>query len=119
MDSTGRGANHRDRADRTAHRSERAGARRADASERSALLKQVAATGGLGLALLVAASARAQTMEPASLPPDRVGQAMAFGDFNGDGLLDLAVTARSQPSSERPESGAVLVFNGSQGGLLP
>lgn len=43
------------------------------------------------LALALAATARSQSLGSLAEPFDRVGAALARGDFNGDGLADLAI----------------------------
>ena len=48
---------------------------------------------------------------------DRFGEAIATGDFDGDGFADLAVGAPSYDAEGAPNSGAVFVFYGSAGGL--
>ena len=47
---------------------------------------------------------------------DRFGEALAVGDFNGDGYDDLAVGA---PGDGVDNRGAVTVLHGAPGGLLP
>jgi len=53
-------------------------------------------------------------------PGDAFGSALAWGDFNGDGFDDLAVSA---PGEDLPsgsvDAGLVLVYYGSPGGLMP
>jgi hypothetical protein len=44
---------------------------------------------------------------------DEFGTALAFGDFNGDGFVDLAVGAPGKAPDGGPRSGAVFVFPGS------
>ena len=48
---------------------------------------------------------------------DRFGSAVARGDFNDDGILDLAVGAPAEDVGTDDAAGAVNVLNGSGGGL--
>jgi hypothetical protein len=48
---------------------------------------------------------------------DRFGSAVAKGDFNGDGIFDLAVGAPGEVVGSAVNAGAVNVLNGSSGGL--
>jgi len=48
---------------------------------------------------------------------DRFGSAVAAGDFNGDGIFDLAVGAPGETVGTAGGAGAVNVLNGSSGGL--
>ena len=48
---------------------------------------------------------------------DRFGSAVAEGDFNGDGIFDLAVGAPGETVGTAAAAGAVNVLNGSGGGL--
>lgn len=50
---------------------------------------------------------------------DRFGAALAMGDFNGDGLNDLAVGAPNEAPAGDPESGVIFVFAGTPFGLAP
>ncbi len=50
---------------------------------------------------------------------DEFGRAVASGDFNGDGLLDLAVGAPGEAPGSDPASGWVFVYLGSAQGLVP
>jgi hypothetical protein len=50
---------------------------------------------------------------------DRFGNSLATGDFDGDGLLDLAVGAPGEAPAGAPQSGAVFVFHGTAFGLAP
>src|SRR5262245_52239635 len=71
---------------------------------------------GGGMALFSSALAHAQQTPPTG---DRIGQAMATGDFNGDGKMDLAIGARSQDFRDGPETGIVLIFSGGAMGPEP
>ncbi len=44
---------------------------------------------------------------------DKFGTAVAAGDFDGDGFVDLAVGAPGKAPGEGPQSGAVFIFPGS------
>jgi hypothetical protein len=48
---------------------------------------------------------------------DRLGSAVAKGDFNGDGIFDVAVGAPGETVGTDVAAGAVNVLNGSSGGL--
>jgi hypothetical protein len=48
---------------------------------------------------------------------DRLGSAVAKGDFNGDGFFDVAVGAPGETVGSDVAAGAVNVLNGSSGGL--
>jgi hypothetical protein len=48
---------------------------------------------------------------------DKFGQAIAAGDFNGDGKTDLAVGAPGEAPSSNPMSGYLFVLKGAAGGL--
>jgi FG-GAP repeat len=48
---------------------------------------------------------------------DQFGSAVAKGDFNGDGIFDLAVGAPGEAVGSAVNAGAVNVLNGSGGGL--
>jgi hypothetical protein len=51
---------------------------------------------------------------------DRFGEALAAGDFNGDGIDDLAVGAPFEDASASVvDSGAVHIFRGTSTGLVP
>ncbi len=48
---------------------------------------------------------------------DRIGQALAAGDFNGDGYLDLLIGAPFEDQDDHVDSGWVHVVYGKRGGL--
>lgn len=50
---------------------------------------------------------------------DKFGAALAVGDFNEDGIDDLAVGAPNEEVNSVTEAGAVFVFRGSEFGLKP
>ncbi len=50
---------------------------------------------------------------------DRFGWAVATGDFNGDGLVDLAVGAPGKTIGDAVHAGCVYVFKGTRHGLTP
>ena len=47
---------------------------------------------------------------------DRFGEGLAAGDFNGDGVVDLAVGAAGKSLNAGPKAGGVLPWRGSGGG---
>jgi hypothetical protein len=53
-----------------------------------------------------------------SEPGDRFGASLAAGDFNGDGLDDLGVGVPDEFQNQ-PGDGALIVYYGAAGGLLP
>lgn len=50
---------------------------------------------------------------------DKFGSAVAAGDFDGDDYQDLAVGAPGEAVGNQPASGAVFVYKGTAGGLVP
>src|SRR5690606_17332018 len=50
---------------------------------------------------------------------DRFGETLVAADFNGDGFDDLVVGAPGEELATGPESGAIFLFMGTPGGLLP
>ncbi len=76
----------------------------------------------LGLASATA-FAQAGVGDRAAEPNDLFGHALARGDFNGDGYMDLAIGVPGEgiagPSGQIQSAGAVEVIYGSQGGLDP
>lgn len=50
---------------------------------------------------------------------DHFGQALAAGDFNADGVDDLAVGSPGEDVGGTPDSGLVILFDGSASGLFP
>lgn len=54
-----------------------------------------------------------------SEPGDTFGSATAYGDINGDGYADLAVSSPGEDLSSVTDAGAVTLFYGSAAGLTP
>jgi hypothetical protein len=51
---------------------------------------------------------------------DRFAAAVAAGDFDDDGRMDLAIGAPGEAQGSEPKSGVVFIFQGtSNGGLVP
>jgi len=50
---------------------------------------------------------------------DNMGHAVASGDFNGDGYLDLAIAAPYESPGADPKSGYVFIYRGGPYGLAP
>jgi hypothetical protein len=68
---------------------------------------------------LVPSTALDQGMLSPNSAGDAFGFAMASGDFNGDGMADLAVGTPGETVDGQPEAGGVFLYQGSQIGLLP
>ncbi len=71
-----------------------------------------AGTCGLGNAKLWCAHQDLAAVAGSAQPNDRFGAAVALGDFNGDGHLDLAVGAPGEADGVANNAGAVHVFYG-------
>lgn len=50
---------------------------------------------------------------------DQFGAALASGDFNGDGIDDLAVGLPGEAPASDPKSGFVMTFKGTRGNMTP
>ena len=74
---------------------------------------------GLVLAFASATPAVAEILPGAAESFDRVGDAMAEGDFDGDGFDDLAVGVAFEAIGNQVAAGAVDVIYGSASGLTP
>lgn len=48
---------------------------------------------------------------------DRFGSALATGDFNGDGFMDLVIGAPGKSSADKPKFGMMYLYLGSNSGL--
>lgn len=66
--------------------------------------------------LLAASQARSQTTQDDAAPYDRYGQSSAVGDFDGDGVGDLAVGIPGEDLGSRKDAGAVRVHYSLSGG---
>lgn len=60
----------------------------------------------------------AHAYEKSSTPNERFGTAIANGDFNGDGIADVAVGAPADVVDDQEDAGAVTVLYGSDIGLF-
>ncbi len=55
----------------------------------------------------------------ANEPGDRFGEALAAGDFDDDGFIELAIGAPGEAPGLEPRSGLVFIYEGGVAGLLP
>jgi hypothetical protein len=85
-----------------------------DRSLAEALVRDVGA-GSAGSATIIAADRAAAALIPGLQDRGRFGESLAVGDFDGDGLQDLAVGAPSADRGGAIAAGQVAVFFGSVG----
>lgn len=90
------------------------------ADDRSELSSTAPGSSGLTQPLVSLYDSRRLTQEDhwdvASFGGERFGEGLAIGDFNGDGVADLAVGIPVKGLNSGPTSGVLLPFKGSGGG---